>query len=121
MEEGVYFTSDSLGKRKPENGIYAEGTWNNGEFVYGLNFGEAIPMTFFEKRQRKKLYGSSSAERIYDFLRGGTFLAVPVVFLVKFNEFGFLGLAVAAPFGIAGVLILRSALKKTKQARENDQ
>ncbi len=36
MEPCDCFSSPSLGYRKLENGIYAEGTWEDGEFVYGL-------------------------------------------------------------------------------------
>ncbi len=36
MEPCTCFSSASLGYRKLENGIYAEGTWKDGKFVYGL-------------------------------------------------------------------------------------
>ncbi len=38
MKPGSYFFSQYIGAQKLENGIYAEGTWKNGKFVYGLAY-----------------------------------------------------------------------------------
>ncbi len=38
MKPGSYFYSQYIGAQKLENGIYAEGTWKNGKFVYGLAY-----------------------------------------------------------------------------------
>lgn len=36
LDVGEYFPKDNLGYRKTEDGTYYEGTWQNGELLYGL-------------------------------------------------------------------------------------
>ncbi len=216
MEPCECFASSSLGYRKLENGMYAEGTWKDGKFVYGFvyhpqsglvagtfkdekliegvwlnfdgvwdigqfndegslhckngvriytqsedpnsdmlfliqtgnftnsmengymwefllskgnavdmsdtkyDFGQEVKMSFFEKRRRKKLYGSTAFERIVGFYQALACIVVAVFLfsVVIKGSIGTIGVLAMLFFAIFGIKRFVWSVKEIKKARQ---
>ncbi len=105
-----------------ENGFFLEFLLENGSAVdmrdVKYDFGEEVKMTFAEKKERKKLYGTSKGDRIMAYYRNIMFLIVAIIFTFSAFSVGFFLFLVALPFWLVGIFGLRSAIRMSKKAKE---